>query len=113
LDVAWEPQEVRVWGVCWKWWVPYPCRKIVTQYCCTGTHKWRVFGVAARENYFCCDGHESHWWDTAWFIGLPTWHLAENVQVCRGSKPSETEGCPHMVGDFPGLPPDVPEAPEP
>ena len=111
--MAWEPQEVRVWGVCWKWFVPYPCRKIVTKYCCTGNHKWRVVGVAARENYFCCDGNESHWWDTAFFAGLPTWHLAQNVQVCRGSVPSETKGCPNMVGDFPEFPPDVPVAPEP
>lgn len=113
MDVAWETQNVRVWGVCWKWFVPYPCRKVVTKYCCTGYHKWRVWGVAARENYFCCDGRESHWWDTAFFAGLPGWHLVQNVQVCRGSVPSETQGCPNMVGDFPEFPPDVPLAPEP
>lgn len=111
--MAWEAQDVRVWGVCWKWWVPYPCRKTVTKYCCTGSHKWRVWGVAARENYFCCDGNESHWWDRAFFVGLPMWHLAQNVRVCRGSIPSETRGCFNMIGDFPEFPPDVPEAPEP
>ena len=65
--------------------------------------------MGARENYFCCDGNESHWWDRAFFVGLPMWHLAQNVRVCRGSKPSETKGCVNFVGDFPEFPPDVPE----
>jgi hypothetical protein len=25
----------------------------------------------------------------------------QQVQVCRGSKPSETEGCRNFLGDFP------------
>ncbi len=100
--MAWEAQEVIVWRVCWKWgFIPYPCRKRVTKFCCTGTHKWRVWGAGVRENYFCCDGNESHWFDFGWYIGPPTWHLVQGVQVCRGSKPSETEGCPNFVGDFP------------
>ena len=111
--MAWEAQDVRVWGVCRKWKIPYPCRKTVTKYCCTGTHKWRVVVAGARENYFCCDGNESHWWDKALFVGLPTWHLVENVRVCRDSIPSESSGCPNMVGDFPEVPPDAPVEPEP
>ena len=58
-------------------------------------------GAFVRENYFCCDGKESHWWDTTFFVGLPTWHLVQDVQICRDSVPSETEGCPDFTGDFP------------
>jgi hypothetical protein len=72
-----------------------------------------VLGVAARENYFCRVGNESHWWDKTFFIGLPMWHLAQDVQVCRDSVPSETTGCPNMVGDFPGVPEDAPVEPKP
>jgi hypothetical protein len=60
-----------------------------------------VWGAFVRENYFCCDGNESHWFDGGWFVGAPTWHLVQQVQVCRGSQPSETEGCRNFVGDFP------------
>ncbi|MBB5631749.1 hypothetical protein BJ981_007535 [Sphaerisporangium krabiense] len=100
-----------MWGVCRKWGIPYPCRKIVTKYCATGYHMWRVLGAVARENYFCRDGNESHWWDKAVFFGFPTWHLVENVRVCRGSVPSEIRGCPNIVGEFPEFPPDVPDVP--
>ena len=111
--MAWEPQQVRVWGWCRKWGIPYPCRKIVTKYCCTGTHMWKVWGVGLRENYFCCDGNESHWWDGAFFVGVPTWHLVQNVQKCRDSVPTQTEGCPHIVGNFPEFSEDFGQAPEP
>lgn len=111
--MAWETQEVRVWGVCWKWFIPYPCRKIVTKFCCTGTWKWRVWGVSLRENYFCCNGKESHWWDGTFFFGLPQWHTVQNVQKCRDSMPAETEGCPNIIGEFPDIPEDVGQAPEP
>jgi hypothetical protein len=111
--MAWEAQEVREWGVCWKWGVPYPCKKTKTKYCCTGFYKWRVWGVGLRENYFCCDGNESHWWSGALFVGLPMWHLVRNARVCRGSIPSETKGCVNFTGDFPEFPADVPEEPEP
>jgi hypothetical protein len=102
-----------VWGWCRKWGIPYPCRKIVTKYCCTGTWKWKVWVAGARENYFCCDGNESHWWDAAFFFGWPQWHLVQNVQKCRNSIPTQTKGCPNITGDFPDIPEDVGQAPEP
>jgi hypothetical protein len=71
-----------------------------------------VFGVGARENYLCCDGNQSHWWDAGFFVGWPQWHLVTNARICRGSIPSEIKGCPDMVGDFPEFPPDVPTPPE-
>ena len=101
--MAWAAEKVTVWSLCWMWgFIPYPCRKTVTKFCCTGTHKWRVWGAFLKENYFCCEGNESHWFDAGWFVGVPTWHLVQQVQVCRGdSPPSETEGCRNFVGDFP------------
>lgn len=106
--MPWEPQEVRVWAVCWKWgFIPYPCRKIVTKYCCTGNWRWRVLGAVARENYFCCDGKQSKWWDVTFFFGLPQWHLVQNVQKCRNSVPDQIDGCPDFVDEFPDLPEDV------
>jgi hypothetical protein len=100
--MAWAAQNVTVWRFCWKWgFIPYPCRKIVTKLCCSGPHKWRVWGAFVRENYVCCDGNESHWFDAGWFVGAPIWHLVQQVQVCRSSQPSETEGCGNFVGDFP------------
>lgn len=99
--MAWTQHEVSVWRVCWKWIFPYPCKKRVTRFCCTGNLKWRVWGLGLKENYFCCDGKESHWFSGYFGFGWPGWHFVTNVQICRGSIPSESEGCPNLVGEFP------------
>ena len=99
--MAWIETQTKVWGVCWKWRVPYPCRKIVTRYCCTGTHKYKTWGAVLTENYFCCDGNEHHWWSFKPLINIKSWVIETNKQVCKKSIPKETEGCPNIIDTVP------------
>ena len=99
--MAWAAQNVTVWRVCWKWgFIPYPCRKTVTKFCCTGTHKWRVWGVL-KENYSCCEGNESHWFDAGWFVGLPTWHLGNKSKCAAAIAALGDRGLPELRRRFP------------
>lgn len=97
--MAWVETQVRVWGWCKKWGIPYPCRKVRTRFCCTGTHKEICVGAVAR-HWFCCDGRQSSWW--SWCFGAGKW-MTTGTTVCRKSIPSESEGCPDTVGDIPSV----------
>lgn len=106
--MAWTAKNFRVWKVCWAWIIPYPCRRTVTKYCCRGVHKYRTFIIFVVEHYFCCDRHEHHWWSFDFSLNLPTWVIHSDAEVCKGSRPEESEGCPEAgVGDAPsvGVPP--------
>lgn len=95
--MAWQQRTIRYWTVCWKWIFPYPCRKSKQKFCCTGVHKVRCYGFFG-EHWHCCDGRESHWWGWCWGVGSV---IASNITICRNSIPSESQGCPHTVGDAP------------
>ncbi len=95
--MAWVSTQVRYWTVCWWAIFPYPCRKTKTKFCCTGIRKVRCYGFFG-ENWFCCDGRESHWWSGCWGFGTT---IAGNQTVCRNSIPSSSQGCPNAVGDAP------------
>ncbi len=87
--------------MCWALFIPYPCRKTVTKYCCRGVHKYRTFIIFVVEHYFCCDGHEHHWWSLDLSLNLPYWVIDGDAEVCKDSRPEESEGCPETVGDAP------------
>jgi len=99
--MAWTEKEFRIWKVCWAWIIPYPCRRTVTKYCCRGIHKYRTFIIFVVEHYFCCDRHEHHWWSFDFSLNIPYWIIVGDVEVCKDSRPSESEGCPNTVGDAP------------
>ena len=95
--MPWESQRVRYWTVCWLWgFIPYPCRKRKTVYCCTGRWKQRCY-LFFGEQWLCCNGREYHYWVPCFGIGDI---VSGSERVCRDEIPDATDGCT-IVGDAP------------
>jgi len=58
--------------------------------------KVRCYGIFG-ERWFCCGGHEHHWWSFCFGIGT---RIHED-RICKDSIPDESEDCPNVIGDIP------------
>ena len=91
--MPWEAIKVKYWTICWKWILPYPCRKTKTKYCCSGMLKTSCL-VLVGKKWFCCGGREHHWWSLCFGIGTT---IVED-RICKNSIPDESEDCTEFIG---------------
>lgn len=97
--MAWRRVQRVKWKVCWKWVFPYPCKKTVWEYCCTGLTKENRYPFVSVK-WICCEEKEYKFTRFRWGTDFGVDLYAE-CRICVKDLPNPyRDDCTGLAGEI-------------